>query len=135
MSCNSSQPTRFATTLLFLSMYDEGVHGSVCSCFKVTAVIFLKYVVYFQRASTCAVCLHAYISLCSLCVCVCFGVYQDSGLKTTSILFSQRPLKLPPLHQVSVWLPGNQGSSVLERRCLFPTNDPPERREDGRRWG
>lgn len=49
------------------------------------------------------------------------------GLITTLILFSHRPLKLPPLHQVSVWLLGNQGSGVPERHCLFPTNDPPER--------
>lgn len=57
---------------------------------------------------------------------VCCGGYRDSGLITTLILFSHRPLKLPPLHQVSVWLPGNQGSGVPERRCLFLTNDPPE---------
>lgn len=53
------------------------------------------------------------------------------GLITTLILFSQRPLKLSPLHQVSVWLPGNRGSGVPERHCLFPTNDPPERGKMG----
>lgn len=74
-----------------------------------------------------------YTCAAPMCVfaCVCCGGYRDSGLITTLILFSQRPLKLPPLHQVSVWLPGNQGSGVPERRCLFPTNDPPERGKMG----
>lgn len=53
------------------------------------------------------------------------------GLITTLRLFSQSLLKLLPLHQVSVWLPGNQGSGVPERHCLFPTNDSPERGKMG----
>lgn len=79
---------------------------------------------------------HQFIwDVCVLGVCVCLeglGGYWDSSLITTLIMFLHRPLKLPPLHQVSVWLPGNQGSGVPERRCLFPAND---LREDGRRWG
>ena len=67
-------------------------------------------------------------------VCVCgggVGAYWDSSLITALILFSQRPLKLLLLHQVSVWLPGNRGSGVPERRCLFPANDLPERGKMG----
>lgn len=56
----------------------------------------------------------------------------DSSLIITLMLFSQRPLKLLPLHQVSVGLPGNRGSGVPERRRLFPTNDLPERGKVGR---
>lgn len=58
------------------------------------------------------------------------GLAGDSSLIITLMLFSERPLKLLPLHQVNVWLPGNPGSGVPERRCLFPTNDLPEG-EDG----
>lgn len=58
------------------------------------------------------------------------GVIGDAGLTTTLMLFSEH-LKLPSLHQVSVRLPGNQGSGVPERRCLFPTNDSLERTRMG----
>lgn len=57
--------------------------------------------------------------------------YHDLGLITTMILFSLRPLKLPALHQVSVWLPGNVASGVPERHCLFLTNDLPEKGKMG----
>lgn len=60
------------------------------------------------------------------------GLAGDSSLIITLMLLSQRPLKLLPLHQVSVWLPGNRGSGVPERRCLFPTNDLPGRGMMGR---
>lgn len=63
-----------------------------------------------------------------MCMCVLLG---SLGLITTLRLFSQSPLKFPPLHQVSVWLPSNQGSGAPERRCLFPTNDSPERGKMG----
>lgn len=67
----------------------------------------------------------------AFCMYLCVWGYRDSSLITTLILFSQRPLKLLPLYQVSVWLPGNRGSGVPERRCLFPANDPPERGKMG----
>ncbi len=92
-------------------------------------------VAYLLHVSTCVVfvdvCVFVLRLYVCVCVCVCCGGYRDSGLITTLLLFSQRPLKLPPLHQVSVWLPGNRGSGVPERRCLFPTNDPPERGKMG----
>lgn len=82
----------------------------------------------------CNMCRHIWY-VCILCVCVCSGGgvegYWDSSLITALILFSQRPLKLLLLHQVSAGLPGNQGSGVPERRCLFPTNDLPERGKMG----
>lgn len=56
----------------------------------------------------------------------------DLSLIAALMCFSQRPLKLLPLHQVSVWLPGNEGSGVPERRCLFPANDLLERGKMGR---
>lgn len=77
---------------------------------------------------------HVCVHWTARCVCAfaCVRVMGVIGaLITTLILFSQRPLKLPPLHQVSVWLPGNRGSGVPERHGLFPTNDPPERGKMG----
>lgn len=104
-----------------------GEHASVCSCFMATVAKIIHLLNIFPTCvHVCCVGAHACATLC-----VHVGVIGDSGLITTLILFSQRPLKLPPLHQVSVWLPGNRGSGVPERRCLFPTNDPPERGKMG----
>lgn len=128
MNYNDSQPVKFATVLLFLSLIhkDEKEHASVCSCFMVTVAAIINLLnrgcVFLPDVLCLSTCVHTCAALCVL-----VGVNGDSGLITTLILFSQRPLKLPPLHQVSVWLPGNQGSGVPERRCLFPMNDPPER--------
>lgn len=83
----------------------------------------------------------AFVYMCTLvlhfvCMCVCVvGVIGDSGLITTLMLFSQRPLKLPstPSSQCVV---ARQPRVRCSRAALFvPYEWFARERKDGRRWG
>lgn len=119
--------------------YDYGIHVSVCRCFIVTLAQIISPLNYMAAYSMFPRVVFVY--MCTLvlhfvCMCVCVvGVIGDSGLITTLMLFSQRPLKLPstPSSQCVV---ARQPRVRCFRAALFvPYEWFARERKDGRRWG
>lgn len=108
---------------------------SVCRCFIVTLAQIISPLNYMAAYSMFPRVVFVY--MCTLvlhfvCMCVCVvGVIGDSGLITTLMLFSQRPLKLPSTPSSQCVVARQPRVRVPERHCLFPTNDSPERGKMG----
>lgn len=114
--------------------------GGACGLYSdITTDCYKSFELYgcMLHISRCRICRQLY-TLCYTCVCarVCVvGVIGDSGLITTLMLFSQRPLKLPstPSSQCVV---ARQPRVRCSRAALFvPYEWFARERKDGRRWG